>query len=253
MWHSAAWDDQLEKFARLLTCLHFPTALRIGSNRQEQLAGSMGTALIALEVALVSILLLFLFCPSTLRRWFSITAISAPAARAGWTLPPGPKGWPILGNLPDFGKGLEATLAEFARKFGGIVYLELGFKPVVLVTSSSVARIVLREQDSLFCDRPPPPTVVKQLTYLEDQIPFDDYGPRYTFRRYVARERERRCWLIWYSDSISEVPWALLFCASMNSHMIDGCAQEDNDAGAVEPTKGDSVQAPQRIRARCAC
>ncbi|KAG0605407.1 hypothetical protein M758_9G056700 [Ceratodon purpureus] len=145
----------------------------------------MGTALVAVEVAMVSVVLLFVFCPSTLRRWFSVTfdRYISTSSKSRRTFPPGPKGWPILGSLVHFGKGLEATLAEFARKFGGIVYFELAFTPVVLVTSSSVARIVLREQDSVFCDRPPPPAVVKQLTYLEDQIPFDDYGPRYTFRR----------------------------------------------------------------------
>ena len=163
----------------------------------------MGTALVAVEVAMVSVVLLFLFCPSTLRRWFSVTfdRYISTSSKSGRTFPPGPKGWPILGNLPHFGKGLEATLAELARKFGGIVYLKLGFKPVVLVTSSSVARVVLREQDSLFCDRPPPPTVYKQLTYSDNNIAFEDYGPRFTFHRYVPRERERRCWL-WYGGSI---------------------------------------------------
>ena len=222
----------------------------------------MGTALISVvQVALVSIALFFLFCSSTFRRWFRVAfhssiSSSAASSKSRRTLPPGPTCWPILGSLLHFREGLKPTLAEFSRKYGGIVYFKLGSKPVVLVTSSSLARVVLREQDSLFCNRPPASTVIKQLTYLEDQIPFADYGPHYRFHRYVVKEGQQsdRETLLILAVS-SEVPCAqILVNAAMNSHLIGWLyAQEDDDAGAVEPAKGDSVQAPQRIRARCAC
>ena len=178
----------------------------------------------------MSVAILILFCPSTFRRWLNVAfdspsiSTSTSTSKSRRTLPPGPKGWPILGSLLHFRKGLIATLAEFAHKYGGIVYFKLGSKPVVLLSSSSLARVVLREQDSLFCNRPPAFTVIKQVTYLGDQIPFADYGPQYRFHRYVAREpvrqRERDFADFGVAIVSSEVSWAQLFCAAMNSHMI---------------------------------
>lgn len=43
-------------------------------------------------------------------------------------LPPGPRGWPVVGNLPDLTKfgPPHRSLATLAAKYGGLMYLRLG-------------------------------------------------------------------------------------------------------------------------------
>eukprot|EP00246_Nothoceros_aenigmaticus_P007729 TRINITY_DN2174_c0_g1_i2.p1 TRINITY_DN2174_c0_g1~~TRINITY_DN2174_c0_g1_i2.p1 ORF type:complete len:335 (-),score=56.94 TRINITY_DN2174_c0_g1_i2:377-1381(-) len=103
----------------------------------------------------------------------------------GLQLPPGPPPVPILGNLllftPD--KSLPVHFGELAAKYGPIVYIRLGAKPGVVISSAEMARIVLKEKDEIFADRPPRTYTFKQLVVPEHDISFSDHGPKWRHLR----------------------------------------------------------------------
>ncbi|ESR36906.1 hypothetical protein CICLE_v10030214mg, partial [Citrus x clementina] len=68
-------------------------------------------------------------------------------------LPPGLRPYPVIGNL------LHKSLAKLAKIHGPIMNLRLGVRlsfnlvTTVVVSSPSTAKAILKEHDSLFCDR----------------------------------------------------------------------------------------------------
>ncbi|XP_078430203.1 cytochrome P450 superfamily protein [Wolffia australiana] len=70
-------------------------------------------------------------------------------------LPPGPKGWPILGNLPQLGAKPHQTLSSLSRKHGPLFSLHFGSVHVVVAASASVAAAFLKTHDANFSNRPP--------------------------------------------------------------------------------------------------
>ncbi|KAF3795651.1 CYP80B2 [Nymphaea thermarum] len=84
-------------------------------------------------------------------------------------LPPGPRGWPIVGNLFQLGSKPHATLATLARTYGPLFSLRLGTKRVIVASSPSAAALVLKTHDGTTSSRPIP-----QVTQ------FDLYSP-YSF------------------------------------------------------------------------
>ncbi|KAI5075638.1 hypothetical protein GOP47_0009714 [Adiantum capillus-veneris] len=73
-------------------------------------------------------------------------------------LPPGPWGFPLIGNLLELlgGDLPHIAMARLSRKFGPIVFLKLGKAPTVLVSDSTLARACLTSAtDKIFASRPP--------------------------------------------------------------------------------------------------
>ncbi|OAE21462.1 hypothetical protein AXG93_2105s1010 [Marchantia polymorpha subsp. ruderalis] len=69
--------------------------------------------------------------------------------------PPGPPSLPVIGQLHHLVSGLlHHTLAKIAEKYGPIMWLELGAVGVVVVSSSDMAREILKAQDHIFASRP---------------------------------------------------------------------------------------------------
>ncbi|ESQ44758.1 hypothetical protein EUTSA_v10003382mg, partial [Eutrema salsugineum] len=62
-------------------------------------------------------------------------------------LPPGPWGLPVVGNLSFLKPELHTYFQELAKKHGPIFKLWLGAKLAIVVTSSEVAREILRTND----------------------------------------------------------------------------------------------------------
>lgn len=96
------------------------------------------------------------------------------------------RGWPVVGLLPHFAMhGPDAGMLELSRRHGAapVVSFRIGSKRMLLVSSTEMARAVLREQEGMFLGRPPPPFVAAKLGYREQEIAFQDYGPDYRFRR----------------------------------------------------------------------
>ncbi|BFI28446.1 protein MpCYP829-like14 [Marchantia polymorpha subsp. ruderalis] len=70
--------------------------------------------------------------------------------------PPGPPSLPLIGHLHHLLFGLpHHSFIKIAEKYGPIVWLEVGALRLVVVTSSDIAREVLKTQDHIFASRPP--------------------------------------------------------------------------------------------------
>lgn len=69
-------------------------------------------------------------------------------------LPPGPRGWPILGSLTSLGTHPQITLTTMAEVYGPILYLRLGQRDCIVVSSPEMAEEFLKNRDSNFSGRP---------------------------------------------------------------------------------------------------
>ncbi|KAI3863793.1 hypothetical protein MKW98_031385 [Papaver atlanticum] len=90
--------------------------------------------------------------------------------------PPGPKGFPLIGNTSMMGHLNHKSLAELGKRYGGIVHLHIGKLHMVSVTTPEIARQVLQVQDNIFSDRPVN-GAIKYLTYGRSDMVFANYGP----------------------------------------------------------------------------
>ncbi|GJT95963.1 geraniol 8-hydroxylase-like protein [Tanacetum coccineum] len=88
-------------------------------------------------------------------------------------LPPGPRGLPLLGYLPFLDPNLHHGYTKLAQRYGPIFKLKLGSKTHIVVGSSDLAKVVLREQDEIFANRDPP-IAGTILTYGGQDIVWSD-------------------------------------------------------------------------------
>ncbi|KAG5232949.1 flavonoid 3'-monooxygenase [Salix suchowensis] len=105
--------------------------------------------------------------------------------RRGKPLPPGPKPWPLVGNLPHLGPVPHHTMAALAKTYGPLMHLRLGFVDVVVAASASVASQFLKTHDSNFSSRPPN-SGAKHIAYNYQDLVFAPYGPRWRLLRKIS-------------------------------------------------------------------
>jgi cytochrome P450 len=107
----------------------------------------------------------------------------------GGRLPPGPTGLPLVGSLPSLDPQLHVYFARLAGRYGPIFSIRLGSKLGVVVTSPSLAREVLREQDLVFSGRDVP-DAARSISYGGGQnIVWNPVGPTWRLlRRVCVRE-----------------------------------------------------------------
>ena len=76
-------------------------------------------------------------------------------------LPPGPKPFPIIGDLLEFvGHKPQKSLAKLANTHGPLMTLKLGQKTTIVISSADLAKEVLQQHDQFFCNRTIPELVV---------------------------------------------------------------------------------------------
>ncbi|KAF3443618.1 hypothetical protein FNV43_RR13308 [Rhamnella rubrinervis] len=70
--------------------------------------------------------------------------------------PPGPKPWPIIGNLNQLliGTVPHQTYHKLSQKYGPILQLKIGTVPVVIASSAETAKLFLKTHDHVFAFRP---------------------------------------------------------------------------------------------------
>lgn len=100
-------------------------------------------------------------------------------------LPPGPKGWPIIGALPLLGSMPHVTLANLAKKYGPVMYLKMGTCDMVVASTPTAARAFLKTLDLNFSNRPPNAGAT-HLAYNSQDMVFADYGPRWKLLRKLS-------------------------------------------------------------------
>ncbi|KAL1806875.1 hypothetical protein ACET3Z_029943 [Daucus carota] len=68
-------------------------------------------------------------------------------------LPPGPRGWPVIGNIFDFGTLPHRGLAALKQKYGPVVWLNLGPVKTMVILSAAAAEELFKNHDLSFADR----------------------------------------------------------------------------------------------------
>ncbi|GLJ47036.1 hypothetical protein SUGI_0993260 [Cryptomeria japonica] len=106
----------------------------------------------------------------------------------GQRLPPGPRPWPVIGNIHQLGKSPNESLFQLAKIHGPLITLHLGWRTTVIASSPAMAREVLKTQDPSLSAR----TVIeatKCLSYSDHSLVWSDCVPRWrTLRRICTAE-----------------------------------------------------------------
>ncbi|CAK7345530.1 unnamed protein product [Dovyalis caffra] len=105
-------------------------------------------------------------------------------------LPPGPRGLPIVGYLPFLGRNLHQLFMELALTYGPIYKLSIGRKLCVIISSPTLVKEVVRDQDIIFANRNPT-IAAKTFSYGGKDIAFQPYGPEWRMlRKIFVREMQ---------------------------------------------------------------
>lgn len=100
-------------------------------------------------------------------------------------LPPGPRGWPLIGALTMLGNMPHVTLAKMAKKYGPIMHLKVGAFNMVVASTPNAAQAMLKTLDLNFSNRPPDAGAT-HLAYNAQDMVFADYGPRWKLLRKLS-------------------------------------------------------------------
>ncbi|KAL1810740.1 hypothetical protein ACET3Z_020805 [Daucus carota] len=80
--------------------------------------------------------------------------LSERAVKASRKLPPGPQKLPIIGNIHQLaGEVQHRVITELSKRYGPIMHLQLAEIPVLVVSSSSIAKEVMKTHDLAFSNR----------------------------------------------------------------------------------------------------
>ncbi|KAJ8539527.1 hypothetical protein K7X08_013779 [Anisodus acutangulus] len=101
-------------------------------------------------------------------------------------LPPSPFiSFPIIGHLYLFNKPLHRTLAKISEKHGPLLFLLFGSRPVLLVSSPSLAEECFTKNDVVFANRPRL-LAGKHLGYNYTTLVWASYGQHWRNLRRIA-------------------------------------------------------------------
>lgn len=89
--------------------------------------------------------------------------------------PPGPPGWPVIGNILDLGTVPHQTLYKFRLKYGPVLGLKLGSVNTVVIQSAKAASELFKKHDQDFCDRKCPHSLTAH-NYSQGTIALGRYG-----------------------------------------------------------------------------
>ncbi|XP_051133512.1 trimethyltridecatetraene synthase-like [Andrographis paniculata] len=99
-------------------------------------------------------------------------------------LPPGPKPWPLIGNLNLLGSLPHKSLDFLSKKYGEIMLLRFGQLPVVVASTPEMAEQFLRIHDTVFASRP---AVIagRYISYNYSDMVWAPYGPHWRQARKI--------------------------------------------------------------------
>ncbi|KAG0456858.1 hypothetical protein HPP92_024646 [Vanilla planifolia] len=97
-------------------------------------------------------------------------------------LPPGPTGWPLLGNILQLGSKPHQTLHALSKTYGPLLHLRFGSVHVIVASNATTAAHFLRTHDANFSSRPPN-SGAEHIAYNYRDLVFAPYGPRWRMLR----------------------------------------------------------------------
>ncbi|XP_031737570.1 cytochrome P450 71A1-like [Cucumis sativus] len=119
---------------------------------------------------LISLLFLFLFLFFLL----SLKFFSTKNPKTN-NLPPSPPRLPIIGNLHQLGSLPHRSVASLAEKYGPLMLLKLGQTPTLVVSSTKLAKEVIKSHDTI-CSNRVQNTAAKSIFYGCHDVAFASYG-----------------------------------------------------------------------------
>ncbi|KAJ7726441.1 cytochrome P450 [Mycena maculata] len=107
--------------------------------------------------------------------------------RKSLPLPPGPKGWPLIGNVLDMPKSHAwKTFARWGDLYGGIMSITLLGQPFVVINDPAIATELLGKKGTLYADRPT--LEMANLSGWDRVLSSARYGPRFKeYRKLIGR------------------------------------------------------------------
>ncbi|KAG0575927.1 hypothetical protein KC19_5G040800 [Ceratodon purpureus] len=112
-------------------------------------------------------------------------------ARERKDLPPGPLPWPVVGNLVDLASGglPHIFLTKLASKYGGLMYLRLGSKPCIVISSAAAAKEMFRKSNEANFSSKNKGLFIEIISDNYRTLAHSPYGPHWRqLRRFVTSE-----------------------------------------------------------------
>ncbi|WCJ27750.1 Cytochrome P450 superfamily protein [Euphorbia peplus] len=157
-------------------------------------------------------LILVAFSISALIR--AILNLFSPYKNPAYTLPPGPRVIPVIGDLKWMGKSLyelQMIIRSLQPKLGPIITLFFGSRPTIFITDRSLAHQALVEKGTVFSSRPPPNAIDEIATSNHSMITTSSYGHTWRIlRRNLKSEMLHPCRVKSYSGTRKSVLKMLL-------------------------------------------
>eukprot|EP01018_Ginkgo_biloba_P037846 Gb_08107 [translate_table: standard] len=100
-------------------------------------------------------------------------------------LAPGPRRWPIIGNLLQIGPVPHLGMQKFTQKYGPLVYIHIGMVPTVVTDDPKYVKEFLLKQDHVFASRPKS-IASEHFTFGGNDIAFAPYGPHWRVVRRIC-------------------------------------------------------------------
>ncbi|KAF9622012.1 hypothetical protein IFM89_029232 [Coptis chinensis] len=116
---------------------------------------------------------------------FSILLIKFLVPNKNKNLPPSPPSLPLIGHLHLIKKPLHVTIAKLSEKYGRVLYLQLGSRPTLVVSSPSAVEDCLTRNDLIFANRPHL-LIRKALGHNNTSMLWAPYGPKWRKLRKIS-------------------------------------------------------------------
>ncbi|PIA38291.1 hypothetical protein AQUCO_02800161v1 [Aquilegia coerulea] len=100
-------------------------------------------------------------------------------------LPPGPPGWPVIGNLLDLGGAPHLSLASLSKKYGPVIWLRFGAVNTMVVSSADAAMELFKNHDLTFADRKTN-EAMRLNGFDQGSISLSEYGPYWRMLRRIC-------------------------------------------------------------------
>ncbi|KIM28163.1 hypothetical protein M408DRAFT_23875 [Serendipita vermifera MAFF 305830] len=127
---------------------------------------------------------------------YSATALAVPVALALWSIstkpsqpyPPGPKGYPIIGNILDFPKdGWQRAFTAWQKDYGDIVYVNLMGTPFIIINSLKIAEDLCNKRAAIYSNRQKS-IMMKELMGWGWNVGLMQPGPEHSAIRKIFRQ-----------------------------------------------------------------